>query len=253
MYRKKILVVTLVSFLSIFVLFGCLPSTPKKPQEEETPQELVLRVNLPETTPATATIYLVGDYCGWEFDNAATFDVKTDDEGKKYAEFELDFEDTEYPLEYKYTYGASWDYEEFDENGEGLDGNRRIDVKPDKDIQDVVLNWKGKDKIDYTALQEEITVNFVVNVPEGTEDDDGKIYMRGLNENWDPGYELNKTGETYTLSATTTSYTVQKFKFLRNNDWGYVEKDESGEEIKNRVTILTDDSTIVSVVESWAQ
>ena len=256
MYRKKILVVTLVSFLSIFVLFGCLPSTPKKPQEEETPQELVLRVNLPETTPATATIYLVGDYCGWqsgwESGNAKSSEVKTDNE-QMYAEFILDFDTADYPIQYKYTYGASWDYEELDENGRGLDGNRRIDVKPDKDIQDVVLNWKGKDKIDYTDLQEEITVTFVVNVPEGTEDDEGKIYMRGLNGDWDTGYQLNKTGETYTLSETTTSYTVQKYKFLRNNDWDYVEKDESGEDIGNRVTILTGDSTIVSVVEGWAQ
>ena len=247
MYRKKILVVTLVSFLSIFVLFGCLPSTPKKPQEEETPQELVLRVNLPETTPATATIYLVGDYCGWEFDNAATFDVKTDDEGKKYAEFKLDFEDTEYPLEYKYTYGASWDYEEFDENGEGLDGNRRIDVKPDKDIQDVVLNWKGKDKIDYTALQEEITVTFVVYVPEDTEDDNDKIYMRGSFNNWSEGTPLVKTQEgTYTGNVEVQAYTTLRFKFLRKDNW-------DNEEIvgNNRIAILSEDSTITCFVEKW--
>jgi len=246
MNKKKWLVVSMVVFLSVFALFGCLPSTNGEPEEK-----LHIKVILPETTPEDVTeIYLIGSYCDWNFDEARTSEVKTED-GQKYAEFELQI--TEFPLEYKYTYGASWDYEELDENGRGLDGNRRIDVKPDKDIQDVVLNWKGKDKIDYTDLQEEITVTFVVNVPEGTEDDEGKIYMRGLNGDWDTGYQLNKTGETYTLSETTTSYTVQKYKFLRNNDWDYVEKDESGEDIGNRVTILTGDSTIVSVVEGWAQ
>lgn len=252
MYRKKILVVTLVSFLSIFVLFGCLPSTTEEPQEEETPQELVLRVNLPETTPATATIYLVGDYSDWGFDNAKSSEVETDNE-QKYAEFILDFDTTDYPIQYKYTYDADWEYVELDEVGNGIEGNRRLDVKPSKNIEDVVLNWKGLDPIDYTDSQSEITINFVVYVPADTVDDEGKIYMRGLNNDWDRGYELNKTGETYTLSATTTSYTVQKFKFLRINDWGYVEKDESGEEIGDRFTILTEDSTIVSVVESWAK
>ena len=190
---------------------------------------------------------LLGSYCNWNFNNAVISDVKTDVNGKKYAEFELDFEDTEYPLEYKYTYGADWNYEELDEKGGSLDGNRRIDVKPDKDIQDVVLNWKGKDKIDYTGLQEEITVTFVVNVPEGTEDDEGKIYMRGSFNDWSEGTTLVKTQEgTYTGNVEVQAYTTLRFKFLRKDNW-------DNEEIvgNNRIAILSEDSTITCFVEKW--
>ena len=219
---------------------------PTEPPSEE-PTIVKIKANLPDETPDDATIYIIGSYCNWNFNNAATSDVKTDDERKKYAEFELDFEDAEYPLEYKYTYGASWDYEELDENGRGLDGNRRIDVKPDKDIQDVVLNWKGKDKIDYTDLQEEITVTFVVNVPEGTEDDDGKIYMKGSFNDWSEGTPLVKTQEgTYTGNVEVQSYTTLRFKFLRKDNW-------DNEEIvgNNRIAILSEDSTITCFVEKW--
>ena len=172
--------------------------------------------------------------------------MKTED-GQKYAQFVLDFEDAEYPLEYKYTYGASWDSEELDENGEGLDGNRRIDVKPDKDIQDVVLNWKGLDFINYTDSQSEITINFVVYVPEDTEDDNDKIYMRGSFNNWSEGTPLVKTQEgTYTGNVEVQSYTTLRFKFLRKDEWGFEEIIGS-----NRIAILTDDSTITCLVEGW--
>ena len=250
MNKKKWLVVSMVVFLSVFVLFGCLPSTNGEPEEE-----LHIKVILPETTPEDVTeIYLIGSYCDWNFGGAKTSEVKTDDEGKKYAEFELDFEDAEYPLEYKYTYGDSWDHEELDENGEGLGGNRRIDFKPTADIQDVVLNWEGTDKIDYTELQEDITVTFIVHVPEDTEDDDGKIYMRGSFTSWDVGTPLQKTDEgTYTCEVEVKSYTTLRFKFLRKDGWDFVEKQADGEEMLNRVAILTDDSTITCLVEKWAQ
>jgi len=221
---------------------------PTPPSEE--PTIVKLKAILPENTSADAKIYFIGSYCDWNFNNAVISDVKTDVNGKKYAEFELDFEDTEYPLEYKYTYGADWNYEELDEKGGSLDGNRIIDVKPDKDIQDVVLNWEGKNNIVYTSLQEEITVTFVVNVPEGTEDDEGKIYIRGSINNWGNdggGTPLQKTAEgTYTCEVEVKSYTTLRFKFLRKDNW-------DNEEIvgANRVAILTEDSTITCFVEGW--
>ena len=241
---KKSLFYMLILLSIVFALTGCLPKT----AGQEPPLPVVnIKAILPEDTPEDGTVYIVGNYSDWGFDNAATSDVKTDDEGKKYAEFELDFKDAEYPLEYKYTYGAAWDYEELDEKGDSLDGNRRIDVKPDKDIQDVVLNWKGKDKIDYTDSQEEITVTFVVNVPEGTEDDDGKIYMKGSFNNWSEGTPLVKTQEgTYTGNVEVQSYTTLRFKFLRKDEWGFEEIVGS-----NRIAILSDDSTITCFVEKW--
>ncbi len=177
--KKKWLVVMLVSFLSVFVLFGCLPSQSEE-EPEETPEEAVmLKVYLPETTPATATtIYLVGSYSNFEFTDAATSEVKVDGE-QMYAEFDIStlFDEADYPLKYKYAYDEGWDFEEVNESG-GSIGDRRLEVAPQSDVEDVVLNWKGMDPIDYTDLQQEVTVNFIVHVPEGTEGD--AIYMKGL-------------------------------------------------------------------------
>ncbi len=264
--KKKWLVVILVSFLSVFVLFGCLPTQseeePEEPPEEPPEEETVmLKAYLPETTPATATIYLVGSYSNFEFTDAATSEIKVDGE-QMYAEFDISnlFEDTDYPVKYKYTYDATWTCVETNESGGDI-GDRRLEVAPQSDVEDVVLNWKGIDPIDYTDLQQEITVNFIVHVPEGTEGD--AIYMRGWNGDWDNSITLNKDADTgyYTIEATTVSYTAQGYKFLRmdnmddnpKDDWAYVEKDAAGNDIGNRTYVLTDDATIVNVVESWAQ
>jgi len=250
--KKKWLVVMLVSFLSVFVLFGCLPTTP--PQEQP-PAPPVLKAYLPETTPATATtIYLMGNYSGWDFTSAATSEVK-EAEGKKYVEFDTStlFADEDYPVQYKYTYDATWTCVETDASGGDI-GNRRRDVAPKSGVVDVVLNWKGMDPIEYSDSQQVVTVNFVVHVPEETIDDEGKIYMAGSFT--DCGFvPLNKDPDTgyYTTEATMTSYTAQGYKFLRDDDWAYVEKDAEGNEIGNRTFVLTGDAMIVNVVESWAQ
>jgi len=250
--KKKWLVVMLVSFLSVFVLFGCLPTTP--PQEQP-PAPPVLKAYLPETTPATATtIYLMGSYSNFEFTDAATSEIKVDGD-QLYAEFDISnlFDDADYPVFYKYTYDATWTCVETNASGGDI-GNRRLDVAPESDVVDVVLNWKGMDPIDYSALQEDITVNFVVHVPEGTVDDDGKIYMAGtFADNWATFVPLNKDQTTgyYTTEATMTSYTVQEYKFLRMANWDNVEGNADGGYLENRIIILTDDATIENVVESW--
>jgi len=260
--KKKWLVVMLVSFLSVFVLFGCLP-TQSEEEPEETPEEetFMLKVYLPETTPATATtIYLVGSYNvdsnnDWLFTDAATSEIKVDGD-QLYAEFDIStlFDDEDYPVFYKYTYDDSWDFQEADPNGNDFGyKNRRLDVAPESDVVEVVLNWKGMDPIDYTDLQQEITVNFIVHVPEGTEGD--VIYMKGLNGDWNSSITLNKDPDTgyYTTEATTTSYTVQEYKFTLSEDWTIPEGNADGGYLENRIITLTDDATIVNVVESWAQ
>ncbi|ABX31857.1 hypothetical protein Pmob_1138 [Petrotoga mobilis SJ95] len=260
--KKKWLVVMLVSFLSVFVLFGCLPTQSEEEPEEQPEEAVMLKVYLPETTPEASPVYLMGSYNGWDITSAATSEVKEAD-GKKYAEFDIStlFEDEDYPVKYKYTCDVPWDFVEVNENGVefgGTNGTRRLDIPPESDVEDVVLNWKGMELIPYTDLQQEVTVNFIVHVPEGTVDDDGKIYMAGtFADNWATFVPLNKDQTTgyYTTEATMTSYTAQEYKFLRDDatDWSYVEKDAEGEEIGNRTIVLTGDATIVNVVESWAQ
>jgi hypothetical protein len=262
--KKKWLVVMLVSFLSVFVLFGCLP-TQSEEEPEESPEEqpvepvepVMLKAYLPESTPATATIYLMGSYNvdsnnNWIFTDAATSEVKTEGE-QMYAEFDISnlFDYADYPVFYKYTYDATWTCVETDASGGDI-LNRRLDVAPESDVVEVVLNWKGMDPIDYTDLQQEVTVNFVVHVPEGTESD--VIYMKGLNGDWDNSLILNKDADTgyYTTEATTTSYTIQEYKFTLSEDWTIPEGDANGGPLyDNRIIILTDDATIENVIESW--
>jgi len=258
--KKKWLVVMLVSFLSVFVLFGCLPAQtegePEEQPEEQPVEPVMLKAYLPESTPATATIYLVGSYSNFEFTDAATSEVKVDGD-QMYAEFDIStlFDDEDYPVFYKYAYDDSWDFQEADPNGNDFGyKNRRLDVAPQSDFVDVVLNWKGMDPIDYTDLQQEVTVNFVVHVPEGTVDDNGKIYMAGsFASNWGSFVPLNKDPDTgyYTTEATATSYTVQEYKFYRTAGWDNPEGNDTGDYIDNRLIILTGDATIENVIESW--
>jgi len=121
----------------VFALTGCLPKT----AGQEPPLPVVnIKAILPEDTPEDGTVYIVGNYSDWGFDNAATSDVKTDDEGKKYAEFELEI--SQFPLEYKYTIGRGWAYVEVKADGSDLDGNRKIDSAPDGVVEDTVQKWK---------------------------------------------------------------------------------------------------------------
>ena len=132
---KKSLFYMLILLSIVFALTGCLPKT----AGQEPPLPVVnIKAILPEDTPEDGTVYIVGNYSDWGFDNAATSDVKTDDEGKKYAEFELEI--SQFPLEYKYTIGRGWDYVEKGAEGEEI-GNRVIESEPEDVIIDTVARW----------------------------------------------------------------------------------------------------------------
>ena len=131
---KKSLFYMLILLSIVFALTGCLPKT----AGQEPPVPVVsFKAYLPENTPDDATIYIVGNYCDWNLDNAATSTVKTED-GQKYAEFELQV--TEFPLKYKYTVGPDWKYVEKDAEGNEI-GDRVIESEPEDVIIDTVARW----------------------------------------------------------------------------------------------------------------
>ncbi|MGB4373895.1 MAG: hypothetical protein WBI86_00035, partial [Defluviitoga tunisiensis] len=180
MNKKKWLVVSMVVFLSVFALFGCLPSTNGEPEEEPTNGEkLHIKVILPETTPEEVTeIYLIGSYCDWNFDEARTSEVKTED-GQKYAEFELQI--AEFPLEYKYTVGPDWEYVEVKADGNDLDDNRKIDSAPEGVVIDTVASWAA---IPTPPSEEPTIVNIKAYLPENTPDG-ATIYIVGNYCGWE--------------------------------------------------------------------
>lgn len=90
-------------------------------------------------------------------------------------------------------------------------------------------------------------VTFNVQVPEGTK----KCYVCGDFNGWDAGgaLELTPSGTnlfTLTLSDVSDSDVSKGYKYLCGQDWTYVEKDASGNEISNRTAIGNPD-----VVGSW--
>lgn len=95
------------------------------------------------------------------------------------------------------------------------------------------------------ALQASVTFN--VRVPAGTK----KCYVCGDFNGWDAGgaFEMTPNGTnlfTLTIADKNTSDISKGYKYLCGQDWAYVEKDASGNEISNRTSLGNPDE-----VGSW--
>ena len=239
----------MVVLLSIvFALTGCLPKT----AGQEPPVPVVsIKAYLPEDTPDDATIYIIGNYCNWDnFGEAKTSDVKTDDEGKKYAEFELEI--SQFPLEYKYTVGPDWAYVEVKADGSDLDGNRKIDSAPDGVVEDTVQKWKD---IPAPAL-----VKLKAFLPENTPED-GTVYIVGNYCGWESGWETGNAatstvktdeGNKYAEFELEISHFPLEYKYTVGPDWAYVEVKADGTDlIGNRVIDSAREGVIEDTVQKW--
>ena len=96
-----------------------------------------------------------------------------------------------------------------------------------------------------STLQASVTFN--VKVPSGTR----KCYVCGDFNGWDAGsaLEMMATGQdlfTLTIADKNTSDIAKGYKYLCGQDWSYVEKDASGNEISNRTSPGNPD-----IVGSW--
>ncbi len=92
-------------------------------------------------------------------------------------------------------------------------------------------------------------VTFNVSVPAGTR----SCYIAGDFNGWDAGnaVAMKPSGNntfTLTLDDVTEAAAAVGYKYLCGQDWAYVEKGASGEEIGNRTTV-----TVMDVVASWAK
>lgn len=90
-------------------------------------------------------------------------------------------------------------------------------------------------------------VTFKAKVPSGTK----KCYVCGDFNGWDAGsaYEMTQSDTdlfTLTLSNVSDADVAKGYKYLCGQDWAYVEKDASGNEISNRTAIGNPD-----VIGSW--
>lgn len=92
-------------------------------------------------------------------------------------------------------------------------------------------------------------VTFTVTVPGGTR----ACYIAGDFNGWDAGNAIEMTPIgmdifTLTLNDVTEADVAKGYKYLCGQDWAYVEKGPSGEELSNRTAISEMD-----VVASWAK
>ncbi len=248
---KKSLFYMLILLSIVFALTGCLPKT----AGQEPPVPVVsIKAYLPENTPDDATIYIIGNYCNWDFGGAKTSDVQTDDEGKKYAEFELQV--AEFPLEYKYTVGPDWDYVEKDAEGNEI-GDRVIESAPEEVVIDTVASWAA---IPTPPSEEPTIVNIKAYLPENTPDD-ATIYIIGNYCDWQNGWasgdaatsEVKKdNGKKYAEFELQVAEFPLQYKYTVGPDWKYVEKDADGNEIGDRVIESAPEEVVIDTVAKWA-
>ncbi|MDV3103661.1 alpha/beta hydrolase-fold protein [Thermococcus waiotapuensis] len=99
----------------------------------------------------------------------------------------------------------------------------------------------------------EITVTFVVSVPEYTPEGD-YVYIAGDFNGWNPGderYRLKRLPDgRWAIDLTFPYGTVIEFKFTRGS-WETVEKGPNGEEISNRRFVFTKADTYEFTVYNW--
>jgi len=232
----------------VFALTGCLPKT----AGQEPPLPVVnIKAILPENTPEDGTVYIVGNYSDWGFDNAVTSDVKTDDEGEKYAEFELEI--SQFPLEYKYTIGRGWAYVEKDAAGDEI-GNRVIESEPEGIVIDTVAKWA---EIPTPAGEEPTIVEIKAFLPDETPDD-ATIYIIGSYCNWNfdnavtSDVKTDDEGEKYAKFELEISHFPLEYKYTVGPGWDYEEVKADGSNLDgNRKIDSAPESVIEDIVQKW--
>jgi hypothetical protein len=246
---RKSLYYMVVLLSIVFALTGCLPKT----AGQEPPIPVVsIKAYLPENTPDDATIYIVGNYCDWNLDNAATSTVKTED-GQKYAEFELQV--TEFPLKYKYTVGPDWKYVEKDAEGDEI-GDRVIESAPEEVVIDTVASWAA---IPLPPSEEPTKVNIKAYLPENTPDD-ATIYIVGNYCDWGNGWasgdaatsEVKKdNGKKYAEFKLEISQFPLEYKYTIGPAWDYEEVKADGSPVDNRKIDSAPEGLVEDTIEKW--
>ncbi|WP_175420122.1 glucodextranase DOMON-like domain-containing protein [Marinitoga sp. 1154] len=208
--------------------------------------ELTFEVTLPENTPEGENIYIVGSFNDWNPKDDNYLLKRNGNIGTVVLNVEKDTE-----IEYKYTRG-NWGTVEKDENGEEIE-NRKVIADETKTIKDVVGSWADVPAEIKTKAQpgEKAKVIFEVNLPQNTPISDS-IYIVGNFNNWDPGQlEMERKGNKAVYTLDTEVGKRLEYKYTRGN-WDTVEKDENGEEISNRVLIVTDTEQLqIDKIASW--
>ena len=189
-------------------------------------KEFTLNVTVPEGTLA---VYVNGTFTNW-----TRFERMQEITPTTYTLTVSVFADE---VQYKYSSGPSWDYQELDEDGTSLSNNRSL---TELESDDVVAMWEAI----YEPPSEGITLN--VTVPEGT----NACYVAGNMNDWKQQLMTRVTATTYTITFDASIEDIE-YKYCSGPDWKYEEVQADGNKVGNRKLNIAD-SPADDVVAKWA-
>ncbi|HEX6291314.1 MAG TPA: alpha/beta hydrolase-fold protein [Herpetosiphonaceae bacterium] len=199
---------------------------------------LTFQVTLPPETPAADTIYIAGNFTGW---NPGSTPMQR---SGNTASITLSFA-AGTNLEYKYTRG-SWSSVEKAADGSEL-ANRTTTADADRTVSDSVARWADVQN----EPGPDVTMSVSVTLPQTTQPGD-TIYIAGNFQGWNPSATpLVRSGLQATGTITVSEGSTLEFKFTRGS-WGSVEQTAECVNIPNRTAVATVGGTISASVAAWA-
>jgi enterochelin esterase-like enzyme len=226
--------------LLLTLLFAGMPwSAQAQHPSATTPQvALTFQVTLPTETPAGDTIYIAGNFQGW---NPSATPLQR---SGNTASITLSFTPGT-TLEYKYTRG-SWNSVEKAADGSEVP-NRAATADSDRTVSDTVARWADVQN----NPGPDVTMNVSVTLPATTQPED-TIYIAGNFQGWNPSATpLTRNGLQASGTITVSEGSTIEFKFTRGT-WGSVEQTAECGNISNRTAIATAGGMINATVAAWA-
>jgi 1,4-alpha-glucan branching enzyme len=203
-------------------------------------------VSVPAETPVDASVYLVGSMVEWMLADAHLL-TKNGETGK--YEITLTLKDgTTYT--YKYVIGnTSYDNEEVDINGLGIDNRELAVTETTTLVENTVARWKG---IEVPVEEQEVT--FLLTVPVETIAPVCLVHDYDGNFDLTKAWTLNSKGENlFELKVTLPVGTVLKYKYTLNFAWTNVEMQADGiTDVANReITVTKGITAVENTVARW--
>ena len=194
----------------------------------------------------TFVCYIVGNFNGWAGPTAPADSCKMVQVGETNPDGTKIFEKAVYTsdankLAYHFCAGPDWAFEQSDPTGD----------YHFPDVNVIVNAWK---KVFDPSTVGDVTV--VATVPEGTGD---KVWIQGGFNGWNfangAGGQLMTKNGNGTFSYTIKSIASTEYKLYNRQDWGFVEADSAGVEVKNRSVTATPGTAITENIKviGWKQ
>lgn len=210
---------------------------------------LNFNVSVPE---GITDVYVSGTFNNWRTNDE---EWKLTKSGNKFIlnkEIDVIFEVSRYlTIEYKYIIDSFWEDSDNRNSGTMVAGDS-------KTFNDIVTG-KSIHKVDGGGSEGPKSYTLTINLTTPVVPENMDVYLLGNINDWGreanvSDWKLTKVSNTsYTLTITfETELTVLEYKFS-NIGWSHVEKGPSGEELQNRVLILTEEPmTLNLTVARWA-